>query len=391
MFVDSGLTELLVCTFVLLCCSCFCVVDVQPVALLCHTEACIVSSKNSVVRPRQRQYAKDGKSVDCTEHELLSVSTCRKLWNCPRRMRRKKLCKLMEFFLVHHGNLGTKRMLLMWTARVTFMCLPSDFSCGDSIDLNKYLHRMWYSSVALNCLSVLYGFVSFVRLLGGRTVINRVEECCTEERCADVDVDCSRRDQAMQRALTAAINVPMTVAKKANTTWPTLKELAKVFNINCKSDLQASFLWVSLRCTMSALAVYVSASVQQLLSIELAKKLQVGAKCMETGVYGAYYNVLVNLKDLKDDKQKAEVTSWAPNCGSLCVNHHTRRNLTQRSRQDIVHLGCFFLCCSCRRKSRLSWRLRRPGARRCSKSSRAERPILSEQKHRMISFQPFSL
>lgn len=113
----------------------------------------------------------------------------------------------------------------------------------------------------------------------------------------------------MQRALTAAINVPMTVAKKANTTWPTLKELAKVFNINCKSDLQASFLWVSLRCTMSALAVYVSASVQQLLSIELAKKLQVGAKCMETGVYGAYYNVLVNLKDLKDDKQKAEVTS----------------------------------------------------------------------------------
>ncbi len=42
----------------------------------------------------------------------------------------------------------------------------------------------------------------------------------------------------MQRALRAAVDVPMMVAKKANSVWPSLKELAKIFNINCKSDLQ---------------------------------------------------------------------------------------------------------------------------------------------------------
>ena len=44
----------------------------------------------------------------------------------------------------------------------------------------------------------------------------------------------------MQRALRAAISVPMTVAKKANSVWPALKELAKICNLNCKSDLQVS-------------------------------------------------------------------------------------------------------------------------------------------------------
>ena len=34
---------------------------------------------------------------------------------------------------------------------------------------------------------------------------------------------------------------------------------------------------------------------------------KVGVKCLETGVFGAYYNVLTNLKDIKDDKYKAEV------------------------------------------------------------------------------------
>ncbi len=45
----------------------------------------------------------------------------------------------------------------------------------------------------------------------------------------------------MQRALCSAISVPMTVAKKANLVWPALKELAKICNINCKSDLQVGY------------------------------------------------------------------------------------------------------------------------------------------------------
>ena len=35
--------------------------------------------------------------------------------------------------------------------------------------------------------------------------------------------------------------------------------------------------------------------------------MQVGAKCVETGVYGAYFNVITNLGELKDDDFKAKV------------------------------------------------------------------------------------
>ena len=36
---------------------------------------------------------------------------------------------------------------------------------------------------------------------------------------------------------------------------------------------------------------------------------QVGVKCLETGVYGAYYNVLTNLSELKDEEFKTKVTT----------------------------------------------------------------------------------
>ena len=35
--------------------------------------------------------------------------------------------------------------------------------------------------------------------------------------------------------------------------------------------------------------------------------VQVGAKCLETGVYGAYYNVMTNLGELKDEEFKTKV------------------------------------------------------------------------------------
>lgn len=35
--------------------------------------------------------------------------------------------------------------------------------------------------------------------------------------------------------------------------------------------------------------------------------LQVAAKALETGVFGAYFNVLINLKDMTDDAFKEKV------------------------------------------------------------------------------------
>ena len=46
------------------------------------------------------------------------------------------------------------------------------------------------------------------------------------------------RELAMQEGIQTAIQVPVTVSRIANQLWPTIKELAKVCNINCKSDLQ---------------------------------------------------------------------------------------------------------------------------------------------------------
>ena len=54
-----------------------------------------------------------------------------------------------------------------------------------------------------------------------------------------------RREDAMQRALQNAVSVPMSVAKATNGLWDTLKELAKIGNLNCKSDLQVSNITVN--------------------------------------------------------------------------------------------------------------------------------------------------
>ncbi|KAK2168187.1 hypothetical protein NP493_1242g00023 [Ridgeia piscesae] len=87
----------------------------------------------------------------------------------------------------------------------------------------------------------------------------------------DTEEEQQLRDEAMQRGLMASISVPMNLAKATNAIWPLLEELAAVCNINCKCDLQ------------------------------------VGLRCLETGVYGAYYNVMTNLPALRDDGFKAEI------------------------------------------------------------------------------------
>ncbi|XP_067438944.1 formimidoyltransferase-cyclodeaminase [Thunnus thynnus] len=74
-----------------------------------------------------------------------------------------------------------------------------------------------------------------------------------------------RREAEMQEGLKRAVGVPLALAERISVLWPSLKEMVGYGNIACKSDAQ------------------------------------VAAKALETAVFGAYYNVMINLKDITDD------------------------------------------------------------------------------------------
>ncbi|KAB0374259.1 formimidoyltransferase-cyclodeaminase [Muntiacus reevesi] len=83
--------------------------------------------------------------------------------------------------------------------------------------------------------------------------------------------DKDRRAAALQEGLRQAVAVPLALAETVASLWPALRELALCVNLACRSDLQ------------------------------------VAAKALETGVFGAYFNVLINLKDVTDDAFKEQV------------------------------------------------------------------------------------
>ncbi|KAF7653507.1 hypothetical protein LDENG_00081920 [Lucifuga dentata] len=78
-----------------------------------------------------------------------------------------------------------------------------------------------------------------------------------------------RRDAAMQEKLQRAVGVPLALAERVSVLWPSLRQMALYGNIACKSDAQ------------------------------------VAAKVLETAVFGAYYNIIINLKDVTDDAFKS--------------------------------------------------------------------------------------
>lgn len=79
------------------------------------------------------------------------------------------------------------------------------------------------------------------------------------------------RQKAMQEALKKAIMVPFTTMKLASECWEPLKEVARIGNIASKSDVE------------------------------------VGAKALETGIWGAYRNVLINLPNIEDESFKKNI------------------------------------------------------------------------------------
>ena len=83
------------------------------------------------------------------------------------------------------------------------------------------------------------------------------------------------RNEKMQEGLKKAITVPLNVMKTADKCWNYMIDVAKHGNIASKSDLE------------------------------------VGAKCLETGIWGAMKNVEINLKQINDKKYIKEVTNEA--------------------------------------------------------------------------------
>ncbi|MBN3308396.1 FTCD cyclodeaminase, partial [Amia calva] len=92
-----------------------------------------------------------------------------------------------------------------------------------------------------------------------------------------------RREAAMQEGLKRAVGVPLSLAERVSVLWPSLKEMVCYGNLACKSDLQ------------------------------------VAAKALETAVFGAYYNVLINLKDINDETFKSAVRNLSPAMAILLV------------------------------------------------------------------------
>ncbi len=79
------------------------------------------------------------------------------------------------------------------------------------------------------------------------------------------------RTAKMQAGLKTAINVPLKTMQLGDQAWDTLCEVAKYGNISSKSDIQ------------------------------------VGARALETGIWGAYQNVLINMTGIKDEAFKTEI------------------------------------------------------------------------------------
>ncbi|MBT6338040.1 MAG: glutamate formimidoyltransferase [Desulfobacula sp.] len=92
------------------------------------------------------------------------------------------------------------------------------------------------------------------------------------------------KQERLQQGLKKAIDVPLTTMKLADLAWDAMLGIAQYGNIASKSDVE------------------------------------VGAKAMETGIWGAYKNVLINLEDITDEKFKKETTKLAKDIKNRAEN-----------------------------------------------------------------------
>ena len=91
----------------------------------------------------------------------------------------------------------------------------------------------------------------------------------------DAGADRAFRKEQLQLGLKKAIDTPLSVMKTADGAWDALAQVAKYGNIASKSDVE------------------------------------VGARALETGIWGAYRNVVINMAGITDDTYKKETLATA--------------------------------------------------------------------------------
>jgi glutamate formiminotransferase/formiminotetrahydrofolate cyclodeaminase len=91
----------------------------------------------------------------------------------------------------------------------------------------------------------------------------------------DTDEEKAARHEAMQAGLKQAIEVPLTTMRLVDECWDAMAEMGRHGSIALRSDLE------------------------------------VGARALEAGLWGAYRNVLINLGDIEDEGFKKKVTGEA--------------------------------------------------------------------------------
>jgi len=91
----------------------------------------------------------------------------------------------------------------------------------------------------------------------------------------ETDEDKAARHAAMQAGLQKAIEVPLNTMRLVDGCWDAMAEMARHGSLALRSDLE------------------------------------VGARALDTGLWGAYRNVLINLGDIEDAEFKRRVTAEA--------------------------------------------------------------------------------
>ncbi|QTA79349.1 Formimidoyltetrahydrofolate cyclodeaminase [Desulfonema limicola] len=103
----------------------------------------------------------------------------------------------------------------------------------------------------------------------------------------NTDKEKKDRLEKMQKGLKTAISVPFKTMKLGDSAWDAMCDAARYGNPASKSDIQ------------------------------------VGARALETGIWGAYQNILINMKDIKDQDYKAgileQAESLAKRAGEKCT------------------------------------------------------------------------
>jgi glutamate formiminotransferase/formiminotetrahydrofolate cyclodeaminase len=91
----------------------------------------------------------------------------------------------------------------------------------------------------------------------------------------DTEADRAFRAEQLQKGLKKAIDTPLSVMNTADAAWDALAQVARYGNIASKSDVE------------------------------------VGARALETGIWGAYKNVVINMAGITDDAYKKETLEKA--------------------------------------------------------------------------------